>query len=147
MQRSATHRGRMTTRRLLPAAAAALAVVLTSGCFQTYAAERDGLDLGELLCDLRDATTEASAARIEAEIREEVDQLAGQYAMFTAEDRADIANNVADLRVHAGGSDILVQQDLAAIRRSLANIEEDLDRTSQAAWDGVKLGLDGCITR
>jgi hypothetical protein len=30
------------------------------------------------------------------------------------------------------------------IRRSLSNIDDDLDETSQAAWDGVKQGVDDC---
>ena len=66
--------------------------------------------------------------------------------MFTAEDRADIDENLEDLREHiAQGNKELIQQDLTVIRRSLSNVDDDLDDTSQAAWDGVKQGVDNCI--
>jgi len=115
------------------------------GCSQKYSAERDGKDLGEALCDLKNASTPEDAESALAEVRSEMDSLASNYATFTAEDRADIEANLEDLREHvAQGNQALVQQDLTVIRRSLGNVDDDLDDTSQAAWDGVKQAVDDC---
>lgn len=124
----------------------AIAVASLLGCTQKYSAERDGKDLGEALCDLKDASSPEEAQSALAEVQSEMDSLADNYAMFTSEDRADIDENLEDLREHiAQGNTELVQQDLTVIRRSLSNVDDDLDDTSQAAWDGVKQGVDDCI--
>ena len=65
--------------------------------------------------------------------------------MYTAEDRADIANNLADLAEHrVQGQPNLLRQDLAVLERSADNIREDVNETSRVAWDGVLQGLSNC---
>ena len=133
-------------RSVLRIAVVAIAALSLFGCGQKYSAERDGKDLGEALCDLKGASTPEEAQSALAEVQSEMDSLASNYAMFTGEDRADIDENLEDLREHiAQGNEELVQQDLTVIRRSLGNIDDDLDETSQAAWDGVKQGVDECL--
>ena len=120
----------MTKPRIIIAALAA-AVLLISGCSQKYAAERDGKKLGEAVCDLRDAESPAEAEEALADINEQLDDLAGKYAFYTAEDRADIQNNLADFYEHViQGQPELVQQDLTVLERSADNIADDVNETS-----------------
>lgn len=135
---------RRSTLSITVTAIAALALL---GCGQQYTAERDGQDLGEALCDLKDASTDGDAQAAFADVQSEVDSLAANYSMFTAEDRADIDENFEDLREHvAQGNEELARQDLTVIRRSLGNVSDDLDDTTQAAWDGVTQAVDDCTT-
>lgn len=125
--------------------AGALALVV-SGCAQKYSAERDGRDLGESICDLYEADSAEAASAALDDVQSQLDELSENYATFTAEDRADIDENLEDLRSHvADGDQALVQQDIAVIRRSLSNISDDVGETTEAASDGVLQGLDSCV--
>jgi hypothetical protein len=121
------------------------ASLLAGGCSQKYSAERDGKKLGEAICDLRDAETQTEADEALAEINEQLDDLGNKFALYTAEDRADISNNLADLAEHRiQGQSNLAQQDLTVLERSVNNISEDVNETSRAAWEGVLEGLADC---
>lgn len=133
------------TRRLIALTVTLAAVALVSGCSQKYSAERDGKKLGEAICDLRDATSADEVSEARSEIDEQLDDLAGKYALFTAEDRNDVQNNLADLAEHSvQGNEVLIQQDLTVLERSIDNISGDVNEVSQAAWDGVLQGLSDC---
>lgn len=136
----------MNTRRtLLPATFVVAAVLLAAGCSQKYSAERDGKQLGEAVCDLKNAETQEDATQALDEITEQLDDLGGKFAMYTAEDRADIDNNIADLAEHVlQEQPNLVQQDLTVLERSADNIREDVNETSAAAWEGFLQGLADC---
>jgi len=135
----------MTKSRTLLAAVAIGAFLVTTGCSQKYSAERDGKNLGEAICDLRGAESQEDAAEAVDDINEQLDDLGTKYAVYTAEDRADINNNLADLAEHAiQGQPNLAQQDLAVLERSAKNIAEDVNETAQAAWDGLLEGLAEC---
>ncbi|HKY14486.1 MAG TPA: hypothetical protein VJM33_06140 [Microthrixaceae bacterium] len=122
-------------------------VLVASGCSQKYSAERDGKKLGEALCDVREAESPEDREEALEDVDEQLDDLAGKYAMFTAEDRADIDNNLADYAEHSvQGNDELLQQDVAVLQRSAQSIREDVDEVSQAAWDGLLQGLADCTT-
>jgi hypothetical protein len=122
-----------------------VAVVLLGGCSQRYGAEQDGRKLGEAVCDLRDAQNADEAQNAVSDIKEQLDDLAGKYSMFTSEDRSDIDDNLADLAEHAvQGNEALLQQDLKVLRRSAGNIDEDVDEISHAAWEGFYQGLSEC---
>ena len=126
------------------AVAVAFAVVL-GGCSQKYSAERDGKKLGQAVCDLREATDADEAKSATEEIDNQIGDLANKYSMFTAEDRNDVQNNLADLHEHAiQGNTALMQQDLAVLKRSIGNIVEDSDETTSAAWEGILEGLADC---
>jgi uncharacterized protein YicC (UPF0701 family) len=125
--------------------AVVLVVVAAPGCAQKYRAEQDGQDVGEALCDLREAD-EGEAPQALADLEAEIDDVAEEYAVFTAEDRADITENVSDLAEHVSNGDTtLAQQDLAVIQRSLDNISDDVSDTAHAAIDGVLQGVDDCL--
>lgn len=135
----------MTKPRTIVSAVAVGALLLTAGCSQKYSAERDGKKLGTAICDLRDAASPEEAEQALAEINEQLDDLGNKLALFTAEDRADINNNLADLAEHRiQGQPNLMQQDLTVLERSINNVKEDLNETSQAAWEGVLQGLSEC---
>ena len=129
-------------RRLIIAFAS---IALVAGCSQKYSAERDGKKLGEAVCDLRDATTQDEADQALEEIDDQLDDLSTKYAVFTAEDRADVQNNLADLAEHTvQGNDVLAQQDLTVLERSADNIAEDSNEVRSAAWEGLLQGLADC---
>ena len=136
----------LTTRRTVAALlTVALAVAGATACSGKYTAERDGKDLGQALCDLRESTNQEEAAAALQDVTDQLDDLAGRYTIFTAEDRADIDENLADFVEHvAQGNEALVQQDLAVIERSADNIRDDVNDVSAAAWDGFTQGLADC---
>lgn len=135
----------MTKPRTIVSAIAVGALLFTAGCSQKYSAERDGKKLGTAICDLRDAASPEDAEEALAEINEQLDDLGNKFALFTAEDRADINNNLADLAEHRiQGQPNLMQQDLTVLERSVNNIKENLNETSRAAWEGVLQGLSEC---
>ena len=86
----------MTLKRTLPTIALALALALVAAaCGEKYSAERDGKKLGEAICDLRDADSEEDAQEALDDINEQLDDLGSKHSMYTAEDRADIQNNLS----------------------------------------------------
>lgn len=132
-------------RRLILSIAAVASIALLAGCSQKYSAERDGKKLGEAICDLRDASTREEAQDALNEIDDQLDDLSSKFAAFTAEDRADVQNNLADLAEHTiQGNDVLAQQDLAVLERSADNIAEDSNEVRSAAWEGLLEGLAEC---
>jgi hypothetical protein len=121
------------------------AVLVAAGCSEKYAAERDGKKLGEAVCDLHDADSQEDVEEARADIDEQLDDLAGKYALYTAEDRNDIQNNLADLAEHAiQGDELLMQQDLTVLERSADNIADDANEVSTAAWEGFLEGTSDC---
>lgn len=135
----------MKTKILTVSLAALAVVLLASGCSQKYSAERDGKKLGQAVCDLRNATTAEDAQSALDDVNDQLNDLGNKYSLFTAEDRADVQNNLADLHEHAiQGNTTLLQQDLAVLQRSLANIAEDSNEVSRAAREGVLEGLADC---
>ena len=137
----------MTKSRTLLAvcAVSALGALVMTGCSQKYSAERDGKKLGEAICDLRGADSPEEADEALADITEQIDDLGNKYALYTAEDRADVQNNLADLHEHIiQGQPNLAQQDLAVLERSTDNIAEDVNEVARAAWEGVLEGTADC---
>ena len=126
---------------------AAALVLVATGCSQKYSAERDGKKLGEALCDVRDADSAEDREEALEDVNEELDDLANKYAMFTAEDRSRIDENLNDFAEHvAQGNSELLQQDIAVIQRNAQQMREQLDEVSQAGWDGLLQGLADCTT-
>ncbi len=135
----------MTKTRTLTALLVAVALAATVGCSQKYGAERDGKKMGEAICDLREADSQEDAEEARADIIGQLDDVIGKYALYTAEDRADIENNLADLAEHAIQGNVgLMQQDLTVLERSVENIAEDSNEVAEAFWDGVREGLSDC---
>jgi hypothetical protein len=120
--------------------------LFVAGCGQQMRAERDGRDLAEAVCDLRDADDADAAEEALDDINEQLDDLSRRFGVSTAEDRADVDENLADLAEHAAqGNDVLLQQDLAVLQRSAENIRDDASGVQQAAWNGFADGVRECI--
>ena len=137
---------RTTTRAIAIGAAGLLALAIT-GCSQQMRAERDGRDLAESICDLKSASDADAAQAAIDDIAEEIDDLVERYGVATAEDAADIQNNLADLAEHAvQGNEVLVQQDIAVLQRSAENIREDVGGLQESVWTGFSAGLEECLS-
>lgn len=137
-------RARMSASGVAVCIVAAVAL-LAAGCSQKYDAERDGKDLGQAVCDLRDATGREEVDAAAAEVNDQLDELSSNYTIVTAEDRADIDENLTDFVEHVmQGNEVLIQQDLSVLERSADNIKDDVNDVSQAAWDGFLQGLSDC---
>ena len=136
----------MPRRLLLGLAAVAGLALFAAGCGQQMRAERDGRDLAESICDLRNADDVDAADAALEDINEQLDDLSRRFGVSTAEDRADVDENLADLAEHAvQGNEVLLQQDLAVLQRSAENIRDDASGVQQAAWSGFADGVRECI--
>ena len=136
---------RLSTARSLVLVVVSL-VLVASGCTRVQRAEQDGKKGGEALCDLREADDAESAAAALEDLEEQLSDLTRKYSTFTAEDRADIRENLSDLVEHvAQGNSELAQQDVTVIKRSIDNIEGDVSDTGQAAIEGFLQGIDDCV--
>jgi len=138
-----THR----LRRVTPIAVAVVVMaLLTGGCSQQARAERDGRDLAKFVCDHRTASDSAAANAATAEILRKLDDIEKHYGAATAEDRADIKNNLADLAEHSvQGNKLLTQQDIAVIQRSADHLRNDAGQVQNAVWTGFADGLQECL--
>ena len=135
----------MVKKSIVLLVSALVLAAVVSGCAEKYAAESDGKNLGQAVCDLRDADDEEDASEAREDIREQLGDMGSKYSLYTAEDRADVEENLDDLAEHvAQGQEDLAQQDLAVIQRSVKNIADDLSETQSAIWDGVREGLADC---
>lgn len=136
----------MTLKRTLSTIGLVLLLALVAAaCGEKYSAERNGKKLGEAICDLRDADDQDDVDEAIDEINKRLDKLGSKYSLYTAEDRNDIENNLADLAEHAiQGNTVLMQQDLTVLERSARNIKEDTNEVARAAWEGVLQGLSDC---
>src|SRR3954452_20017019 len=134
-----------TVRRLALPIVVVAALALPPACARKYQAEKDGKDAGEAACDVRDAD-KGDVDDAVKDLKSQLDDINANYAVFTAEDRADIDEQLSDLAKHVqGGDTALIQQDLAVIERSLDNIKDDLSDTARATVDGFFEGLDDCV--
>ena len=126
--------------------AVALIAVLVAGC-QRFRAERDGRDLADAVCDLRGADTADAAKSAIADINKQINDLGERYGSATAEDRRDIRENLSDLAEHvAQGNEVLIDQDLAVLKRSVQNVRGDADDVQESAWNGFAEGIQECAT-
>ena len=144
---SDNERKRPMRRTISSVVAAALVAVVAVACSERLQAERDGRDLADAVCDLRDASSADAAKSAIADINEQIDDLGKNYGSATAEDRRDIKENLSDLTKHvAQGNEVLIEQDLAVLKRSVQNVRGDTDDVQEAAWNGFAEGIQECAT-
>jgi len=136
--------GRIATRkRLLGAAALVVGLGLLAGC-GSYRAERQGKQVGDALCDLKNSSAD-DAERNADKVRREFNDLQRIVGRPANEDLGDIDQQLTDMIEHIRqGNDLLVSQDLAAIQRNVYAVARTLTGKAQAAYDGVQEGLGGC---
>jgi hypothetical protein len=133
-------------RRLIILTVAALGVaVVLSGCGEKYAAERDGKELGQAVCDLRDADNEQETDEAQAEVNDKLNDLIEKYAFMTADDRQQLEDTLDQLRGNVADQNFgLAQQDLATLEADVNDIRERANEVSRAAWDGFSQGVSDC---
>jgi hypothetical protein len=135
----------MATKHKIIALVAGAAILGSAGCGQRLTAERDGKKIGQGICDLRNAGSVEDAQDARNDIAKQLDDLNRKFSFATVEDRRDVDKNLADLAEHSvQGNDVLKQQDLAVLERSIKHIAEDSNEVSRAAWEGVNEGLEDC---
>jgi hypothetical protein len=124
--------------------AALLAVALLSGC-SDIRAERAGRDLGRAICDVKNADSAEEAQSAFDDLQEHLDKVSRRVGAPVDQDVNALQENLSDLREHvADGDENLAQQDINAINRNVQQAADQLEGTSQAAYDGVSEGLGEC---
>jgi hypothetical protein len=136
----------MTTRRrgILVVGLVVGALVL-GACGGEFRAERQGRQLGEAICDVRDAGSVEEAQRELDKAQREMNDLERIVGRPLNEDIEDIDENLNDLVAHAvDDNDALLQQDIAVIQRNLHAVGRTLTGKADAAYDGIQEGLGSC---
>jgi len=122
----------------------ALAVtgLTVAGC-TGFRAERHGKDLGEALCDLEGAETAEDAGEATNDVAAELERALRIVGRPVHEDVDDIQENLSDLTEHVG-QPLLIEQDLANIRRNFAAATAVADASTKRFYEGVMEGLAEC---
>lgn len=129
---------------LLLVAPVAVGAVVLAGCAEIEA-ERTGIDVGEDICDLRNADSEEEFTAALAFLQDDLVQLGRIVGRPVEEDLSDIQENLDDLREHTlEDHPTLRDQDVNAIRRNVEDIADHLEGAQKAAYDGVSEGLADC---
>jgi hypothetical protein len=125
-------------------AAVVAGALVAAGCAE-YRIERNGKEVGEALCDLKDADSQEEVDDALAEVEREFEDAQRIVGRPVAEDLDDVEENVADLAAHRiDDQELLAEQDIAAIRR---NAEAATSRTRASVerfYEGVVQGLGDC---
>lgn len=136
----------MTVRRVTVVAAGAAALVLVLAGCAGIRSERQGKQVGEAICDLRDASSADEAQRQIEKIEEDVADARRITGVAVNQDVRRINEQLSDLAEHAvQGNDALLDQDLAVIRRNLSQAIDDTDGNVQRYYQGMRQGLDSCF--
>jgi peptidoglycan hydrolase CwlO-like protein len=121
-----------------------IGALLVSGCGELRA-ERQGVQAGRAVCDIKDADDPDDAERQLRQAERQFSDLARIVGRPIDEDVSDIEENLSDLLEHiAQGNDALIEQDIAVIQRNIDAVGDTLTGKARAAYDGVQEGLAEC---
>jgi hypothetical protein len=110
-----------------------------------FRAERQGRQVGDAVCDLRDVDDADEAERAIKKLEREMADVARIVGRPIDEDIEDIAENYTDLVEHTlQGNDALQDQDIAVIQRNILAVQHQLDTEGDAAYSGILQGLAAC---
>jgi hypothetical protein len=126
----------------LAAVALAVTALTVAGC-TGLRAERHGKDLGEALCDLKGAETAEDVGEATSDVAAELERALRIVGRPVQEDVDDIQENLSDLTEHVG-QPLLIEQDLANIRRNFAAATAVADASTKRFYEGVMEGLAEC---
>lgn len=116
---------------------------LLSAC-GTMRAELQGRQLGDAICDLRNASSgdvQQAANKVQRQAND-VQRIVGRPIQ---NDVQDYNQNVADLVKHVqNGNSVLAGQDVRAMDRNFDAVSRTLSGKGKAAYDGVREGLGAC---
>ena len=125
-------------------AGVALGSIALGGCGQVRA-ERQGKQMGEAICDVKQADNADDARRQLEQAQREMNDLQRIVGRPVNEDIDDIDENLSDMIEHVvNGNEALLDQDIAVIQRNIDAIRRTLTGKAQAAYDGVLEGLGDC---
>ena len=126
------------------AAVAIGSLVLGAGCGE-YRAERQGRQLGESICDIKQADSPEDAQRQLDQAQRDMYDLQRIVGRPIDEDVSDIQENLRDLVEHtADGNDALQEQDIAVIQRNIDAVQRTVNGKAEAAYNGFYDGLNDC---
>ena len=125
-------------------AGVAIGSIALSGCGQVRA-ERQGKQLGEAICDVKQADNADDARRQLEQAQRELNDLQRIVGRPVNEDVEDIDENLNDLVEHVvNGNEALLDQDIAVIQRNIDAVNRTLTGKAEAAYDGLYDGLGDC---
>jgi hypothetical protein len=122
--------------------ALAVTALTVAGC-TGFRAERHGKDLGEALCNLEGAETAEDVGEATNDVATELERALRIVGRPVQEDVDDIQENLSDLTEHVG-QPLLIEQDLANIRRNFAAATAVADASTKRFYEGVMEGLAEC---
>ena len=120
-------------------------VALLGGCSGEMRAERQGRQFGEAICDVKESDDVDAAQRQLEQAQRQMNDLQRIVGRPLDEDVDDIQENLQDLVEHVvDGNDVLLEQDIAVIKRNVDAVRQTLTGEAQAAFDGIQEGLGDC---
>jgi len=139
-------RANRSTRRLTAVLASLIgAAAVLGACGGEIRAERQGRQLGEAICDVKEADSVDDAERQLEQAQREMNDLQRIVGRPVDEDVDDIQENLRDLVEHTQeGNDALLQQDISVIQRNVDAGARTLSGEGQAAYEGIQQGLGDC---
>lgn len=132
------------SRGIAVAGSLAVAVALLGGC-AGLRTERQGKDIGQAICDLRDASSKEDAQKQLAKIQEDLTDARRITGFDVSQDVRAMSKQLPDLAEHAAqGNDVLIGQDLAVLRRNVAQAIDATTGNVQRFYQGIDQGLGDC---
>jgi hypothetical protein len=134
------------TRRVTAIGLAALAAIgLAAGCSATYSAERDGKELGESICDAKEASSASDKKSAVSDAVDQLESIATDYASVTSNQKQAISENLSAIGQNIeNGDTAAINGNIAALQDTLSNVGSGASAVTQAVVDGVNEGLSGC---
>ena len=119
-------------------------LALLAGCGR-FRVERQGKDVGEQICDLKDASSAQDAQDIAKKIQDDVNDAQRITGNKIDQDVRSISEQLSDLQKHVpDGNSALAQQDISVIQRNLGQAIDSTSGNVQRFYQGVSEGLAKC---
>jgi len=134
----------MRSRRWIVVAVALPLLAGLVGC-AGQRAERNGKQLGDAICDIKNANSNEEVADAVSDADDAIEDGQQIVGRGVGEDVDDIEENLSDLSEHVvEDRQALARQDVAAIRRNLQQAVENTTGRTQRFYQGVDQGLSNC---
>jgi hypothetical protein len=119
-------------------------LALLGGCSR-FRVERQGKDVGEDICDLKNANSAQDAQDIVKDLQEDVNDARRITGNKIDQDVRSVSEQISDLQKHVpDGNSALAQQDISVIQRNLAQAIDSSSGHVQRFYQGVSEGLANC---
>jgi hypothetical protein len=119
-------------------------LALLGGCSR-FRVERQGKDVGEDICDLKNANSAQEAQDIVKDLQDDVNDARRITGNKIDQDVRSVSEQISDLQKHVpDGNSALAQQDISVIQRNLAQAIDSTSGHVQRFYQGVSEGLASC---